>query len=159
MSCRAHWLNIWELYVCPCVPYTMVIEPWLMLASLGGTDHSSIQTSYNYRRAATLETPLCSRTRFIETLMLTKYSPCICHLCMWYGCNLILSETDCQMYCLWGLPEGTKSAIAYALPEATPHKLQSDLQMAAIFVGLGSAQKSQSCESTQAAVSAGPGTS
>ncbi|XP_036184011.1 uncharacterized protein C10orf67 homolog, mitochondrial [Myotis myotis] len=75
------------------------------------------------------------------------------------GCNLVLSEADCQMYWLWGLPGGAKSAIAYALPEATPHKLQNDLQMAATFVGFGGSQERPSCESSQAAASAGPGTS
>ena len=44
-----------------------------------------------------------------------------------------------------------------ALPEATLHELQSNLQMAAICAGLGDAQERPSCEPRLAAASAGPG--
>ena len=51
-----------------------------------------------------------------------------------------------------------RSATAYVLSRATQHELQSDLQMAATFAGLGGAQGRPSCDPRLAAASAGPGT-
>ena len=50
----------------------------------------------------------------------------------------------------------SRSATNYVLSRVTQHKLQSDLQIAAIYAGLGGAQVRLSCESRPAAASVRP---
>ena len=49
-----------------------------------------------------------------------------------------------------------KSAVAFVMPGAYEHELQSDLQMAATCAELGGAQKRQNCEPRLAATSVRP---
>lgn len=53
--------------------------------------------------------------------------------------------------------ETKQKSAAYALPEATHHELQSDVQMAATCAGFGCAQMRPSCKPRPAVASAGPG--
>ena len=104
--------------------------------------------------AAIQEWTLQSRTCFNGALVLTESTPWMCPSWRWEGCNPAWSAAVYWVHWLWGLPGGARSATAYGLPRSTQHKLQSSLQMAATYVGLGGAQVSTKRKPRPAATSA-----
>lgn len=64
------------------------------------------------------------------------------------------SEADHWVHWLWGFPGDAKSAAACALSRVTRCELQSNLQMAASCVGLGSTQERPVFVPIQAATNA-----
>ena len=118
---------------------------------------SAIRTGCNHQGGSAVQEPiLLSRTYFSRALVQAE-SAIECVVCgsAWvvlrHGLKLSTGCVQAPRRCT------PRSATTCALPRATQHELQNDLQMAATCTGLGGAQVRLSCKPRPATTDAKPG--